>query len=126
MTLYDDAPVRQPHSGVCDQHDFCHAALTTGADGLTPLSASAGSAEDPSLALGYRVERRLMAPPGTISVALAAVSIFTMGGVIFGIASLYPVLHYERAMEASCGSPATSDDGMTCTLRSRDACGTIQ
>ena len=38
------------------------------------------------------------------SVALAAASIFCMGGVIFGIASLYPVMYYERAFELSaCG-----------------------
>ena len=57
------------------------------------------------------------------AVALAAASIFSMGGVIFGIASLYPVLHYERALEASsCGTPAMDDSGMTCLTRSQDQC----
>ena len=34
-------------------------------------------------------------------VALVAGSIFTMGGVIFGIASFYPVLYHNRALELS-------------------------
>jgi len=55
------------------------------------------------------------------AVGLAAASIFCMGGVIFGIASLYPVLYYERALElSSCGS----DD--TCAARSDDKCCTDQ
>ena len=62
-------------------------------------------------------------PPEYIAVALAAASIFTMGGVIFGIASLYPVLYYERALESSsCGMPAMDDAGQACALRGQEQC----
>ena len=59
-----------------------------------------------------------------VSVALAGASIFSMGGIIFGIASLYPVLYYERALEgSSCGLPVGIDDeGMACSTLRRDAC----
>lgn len=62
-------------------------------------------------------------PTEYVAVALAAASIFTMGGVIFGIASLYPVLYYERALEtSSCGLPAVDDEGEACAVRTTDAC----
>ena len=62
-------------------------------------------------------------PQEYIAVALAAASIFSMGGVVFGIASLYPVLYYERALEASsCGVPAFDSQGTACSVRTYDAC----
>ena len=43
-----------------------------------------------------------------------------MGGVIFGIASLYPVLYYERALQASsCDAQAVRE---TCSERRSDKC----
>ena len=59
-----------------------------------------------------------------LSVALAAASIWSMGGIIFGIASLYPVLYYERALEGSaCGVPiGLTDDGMACNVHRRERC----
>jgi len=58
-----------------------------------------------------------------VAVALAAGSIFTMGGVVFGIASLYPVLYYESALEASsCGTPALDDAGEACDARAETEC----
>ena len=51
--------------------------------------------------------------PEHLAVALAAASIWSMGGVIFGIASLYPVLYYEGALEASsCGTDDACDARM--------------
>ena len=51
--------------------------------------------------------------PEHLAVALAAASIWCMGGVIFGIASLYPVLYYEGALEASsCGTDDACDARM--------------
>ena len=48
---------------------------------------------------------------------------FSRGGVIFGIASLYPVLYYERALESSsCGMPAVDDAGEACAAGSHDQC----
>ena len=62
-------------------------------------------------------------PAEWLAVMLGAASIFCMGGVIFGIASLYPVLYYERALEASsCGVPALDDQGAACSVRTYDAC----
>jgi MFS family permease len=47
-----------------------------------------------------------------ISVSFAALSIFTMGGIIFGIGSIYPVLYFERALEGpSCGVVFVDNDG---------------
>ena len=54
------------------------------------------------------------------AVGLAAASIFCMGGVIFGIASMYPVLYFERALEASsCSADIVS---VSCVLRRGDKC----
>ena len=51
--------------------------------------------------------------PEHLAVALAAASIWSMGGVIFGIASLYPVLYYEGALESSsCGTAKPSTTWM--------------
>ena len=53
------------------------------------------------------------------SVALAAASIFCMGGVIFGIASLYPIMFYEHALESSCAA----EEQETCAITARpDKC----
>ena len=58
-----------------------------------------------------------------LSVAIAGASIFSMGGVIFGIASLYPILYYERALEDSCGTPVGLDEaGNSCSVHSRESC----
>ena len=57
------------------------------------------------------------------AVLLAAASIFSMGGVIFGIASLYPVLYYERALlGSSCGEPPLDDTQTVCSMRSPSSC----
>ena len=54
-----------------------------------------------------------------VAVALAGASIFSMGGVIFGIASLYPVMYYEQAlMASSCKAAAAS----SCVVRSSEKC----
>ena len=47
-----------------------------------------------------------------------------MGGIIFGIASLYLVLCYERALEGvACGVPLElADDGMARDVRRRERC----
>ena len=61
--------------------------------------------------------------PEHLAVALAAASIWSMGGVIFGIASLYPVLYYEGALESSsCGTPALDDTGAACAARMESQC----
>jgi len=50
-------------------------------------------------------------------VALVAGAIFSMGGVIFGIASLYPVLYYEGALEDTCTGRESS-----CLERTAEVC----
>lgn len=56
-----------------------------------------------------------------LSVGVAAAAIFTMGGVVFGVASLYPVLYYEHVLEASSCADATPRNATVCAAGPRMA-----
>ena len=53
-------------------------------------------------------------PEGALAVAAAGCAIFSMGGIIFGIASLYPVLYYERALESACDAACVAHSTSAC------------
>ena len=46
-----------------------------------------------------------------LRVVVAALSVFSMGGVVFGLAALYPVLYAEGVFADLCGEAACGGGG---------------
>ena len=61
-----------------------------------------------------------------LRVVLAALSVFSMGGVVFGLAALYPVLYAEGVFVGLCGEAAEAclSHPAPLSAATRRCCGT--